>query len=105
VSLALNTPELRSTWEEELEGMRLRILEMRSLFVRRLQELVPQRDFSFIENQRGMFSYSGLSKEMILELRAKHHIYALESGRICVAAMNTKNVDYICSSIASVLGA
>jgi len=103
ISLVLNNPELRATWEQELEGMRLRILEMRSLFTRRLQELVPNRDFSFIEQQRGMFSYSGLSREVVLKLREKYHIYALESGRICVAAMNTKNVDYICSSIAGAL--
>ena len=103
VSLALNTPELKSLWVQELEEMRLRILKMRSLFTRRLQELIPDRDFSFIEQQRGMFSYSGLSKEQIIELREKHHIYAIESGRICVAAMNTKNMDYICSSIASVV--
>jgi aromatic-amino-acid transaminase len=103
VSLVLNTPKFKSLWETELDQMRLRILQMRSLFTRRLQELIPERDFSFVERQRGMFSYSGLSKELIVELREKYHIYAIESGRICVAAMNTKNMDYICSSIASVV--
>jgi aromatic-amino-acid transaminase len=103
VSLVLNTPELQSLWVKELEQMRVRILEMRSLFTRRLQELLPERDFSFIQDQRGMFSYSGLAKELIVELREKYHIYAIESGRICVAAMNTKNMDYICSSIAAVV--
>lgn len=103
VSLVLNTPELRNQWESELQEMRLRILEMRNLFARTLRELLPSRDFSFIEAQRGMFSYSGLPRETVLELREKFHIYALESGRICVAAMNDKNIDYICSSIAQVL--
>jgi aromatic-amino-acid transaminase len=83
--------------------MRSRILKMRSLFTQRLQELVPDRDFSFIEHQRGMFSYSGLSREAIVALRENYHIHAIESGRICVAAMNTMNMDYICSSIAAVL--
>lgn len=105
VSIVLNDPELRVLWESELEEMRKRILEMRNLFATRLREILPSRDFSFIKDQRGMFSYSGLSRDVILKLRDRYHIYALESGRICVAAMNTKNMDYICSSIASILNA
>lgn len=103
VALVLNTPELRREWEAELGEMRARILKMRSLFTQRLQELIPDRDFSFIEHQRGMFSYSGLPREIIVALRENYHIHAIENGRICVAAMNTKNMDYICSSIAAVL--
>jgi aromatic-amino-acid transaminase len=103
IALTLTTPELRTLWEKELEEMRLRIQSMRELFTRRLAEVIPDRDFSFIKKQRGMFSYSGLSREVVVELREKFHIYALESGRICVAAMNTKNMDYICSSLATVL--
>jgi aromatic-amino-acid transaminase len=103
ISLTLTTPELRTLWESELGEMRLRILSMRDLFTQRLAEVIPNRDFSFIKKQRGMFSYSGLSREVVVELREKYHIYALESGRICLAAMNTKNMDYICSSLATIL--
>jgi aromatic-amino-acid transaminase len=103
IALTLTTPELRTLWESELGEMRLRILSMRDLFTQRLAEVIPNRDFSFIKKQRGMFSYSGLSREVVVELREKYHIYALESGRICLAAMNTKNMDYICSSLATIL--
>jgi aromatic-amino-acid transaminase len=103
VATVLNTPELRSIWESELEEMRLRILEMRRVFTNTLREMIPERDFSFIEKQRGMFSYSGLSKEIIQELRERFHIHALDSGRICVAAMNTRNIEYLCQSIATIL--
>jgi len=103
VATVLTTPELRSMWEHELEGMRLRILEMRRAFTSTLREIIPERDFSFIEQQRGMFSYSGLSKDVVKELRERFHIHALDSGRICVAAMNTGNIEYICRSIAAVL--
>lgn len=103
VATALTTPELRSLWEAELEEMRLRILEMRRSFASTLREMIPDRDFSFIEKQRGMFSYSGLSKDVITTLRERFHIHALDSGRICVAAMNTRNIEYICRSIATAL--
>jgi len=83
--------------------MRLRILDMRHKFSSTLREMIPDRDFSFIEKQRGMFSYSGLSKDVITTLRERFHIHALDSGRICVAAMNNKNIEYICSSIATIL--
>lgn len=103
VATVLTTPELRSLWESELEEMRLRILEMRRVFTSTLREMIPDRDFSFIEKQRGMFSYSGLSKDVVTVLRERFHIHALDSGRICVAAMNTRNIEHICRSIATVL--
>jgi aromatic-amino-acid transaminase len=103
ISTVLNTPDLRVRWEQELEGMRLRIHEMRQAFSSKLASSVKERDFSFILRQKGMFSYSGLSERAIIALREKFHIYALTSGRICVAAMNHSNVDYICDSIATVL--
>jgi aromatic-amino-acid transaminase len=90
-------------WEAELTEMRERIHEMRHLFVDRLKETVPSRDFSFITKQQGMFSYSGLSVENMKALREQYHVYGLDSGRICVAALNRKNVDYVCESIANVL--
>ena len=83
--------------------MRVRIHEMRQVFSSKLAASVKDRDFSFILQQKGMFSYSGLSEEVIHALRERFHIYALTSGRICVAAMNHSNVDYICDSIATVL--
>jgi aromatic-amino-acid transaminase len=105
VSLVLTTPELRSLWEKELDGMRTRILEMRELFASKLADAVPNRDFSFMLKQRGMFSYSGLSADVVRELRERYHIYALDSGRICIAAMNRKNIDHICDAIASIVKA
>lgn len=101
--LILTTPQLRTMWESELSQMCARIQAMRALFCEQLAQSVPDRDFSFILKQRGMFSYSGLSAENVRALRDQYHIYALESGRICVAAMNTANMPYICSAIASVL--
>jgi aromatic-amino-acid transaminase len=103
IATVLTTPELRSMWEKELEEMRLRILEMRRVFTRTLRETIPDRDFSFIEKQRGMFSYSGLSKDVVQALRERFHIHALDSGRICIAAMNTRNIEHICRSIATIL--
>lgn len=105
VSLVLTSPELRSMWEKELDAMRTRILEMRELFASKLADAVPNRDFSFMLKQRGMFSYSGLSVDVVRELRERYHIYALDSGRICIAAMNRKNIDYICDAIASIVKA
>jgi aromatic-amino-acid transaminase len=103
VAMILTDPELRSMWEQELGEMRLRIQEMRKLFTEKLREVIPDRDFSFIMKQRGMFSYSGLSREAVVALREQFAIYAIESGRICVAAMNPSNIDYTVNSIAAVL--
>ena len=103
VGIVLTNPELRALWVSELDEMRNRINEMRHLFVERLEETVPARDFSFIIRQRGMFSYSGLPTDVMKALRERYHVYGLDSGRICVAALNHKNVDYVCQSIANVL--
>lgn len=103
IATVLTTPELRTMWERELEEMRVRILNMRHAFTSTLRDMIPNRDFSFIEKQRGMFSYSGLSKDIISILRERFHIHALDSGRICVAAMNTRNIEHICRSIATIL--
>jgi aspartate/tyrosine/aromatic aminotransferase len=73
---------------------------MRELFVRRLREKGVEQDFSFIERQRGMFSYSGLSREAVDRMRDEYSIYIVGSGRICVAALNEKNIDYVCEAIA-----
>jgi len=103
VARVLMNPELRSLWETELGGMRERIKEMRQALVDGIRKRAPLRDFSFILRQRGMFSYSGLTKEQVGRLRSEYSIYAVDSGRICVAALNRKNVDYVCEAIAAVL--
>jgi aromatic-amino-acid transaminase len=99
----LNTPELRALWEQELAGMRVRIKEMRTALVEKLKAKGVQRDFSFITQQVGMFSYSGLSKDQMVRLRNEFGVYGIESGRICVAALNTKNIDYVTENIAKVV--
>jgi aromatic-amino-acid transaminase len=98
----LSTPELRQLWEEELAGMRVRIKEMREQLVAKLAEKAPGRDFGFVRQQVGMFSYSGLTKEQVGQLR-EESIYAVDTGRICVAAMNSKNIDRVVDAIAKVL--
>ena len=99
----LNTPELRALWEKELAAMRVRIKQMRGALVDKLKAKGVQRDFSFITQQVGMFSYSGLAKEQMLRLRNEFGVYGIESGRICIAALNSKNIDYVAESIAKVL--
>ena len=100
----LNTPELRALWEQELAAMRVRIKEMRGAIVAKLKERGVKRDFGFITQQVGMFSYSGLSKEQMLRLRSEFGVYGIDSGRICVAALNSKNIDYVADAIAKVVG-
>ena len=103
VATALSTPELRKQWEEELAGMRVRIRDMRALLVAKLKEKTPAHDFDFVTHQRGMFSYSGLTKAQVERLRDEFSIYAVDTGRICVAALNTRNIDYVVEAIAKVL--
>jgi aromatic-amino-acid transaminase len=102
VATVLTTPELRQLWEDELAGMRVRIREMRDAFVRKLKEKAPGHDFEFVREQVGMFSYSGLSKQQVDQLR-EESIYAVDTGRICVAALNSKNIDLVIDAIAKVL--
>lgn len=103
VATVLSNPELRAVWEEELGQMRDRIKSMRTAFVEKLKAHAPQADFSFVAKQRGMFSYSGLSKEQVHRLRDEYGIYAVDTGRICVAALNSKNIDYVTEAIAKVI--
>ena len=103
VGLVLGSPELRKKWESELTEMRVRIQKMRGLFVQRLKARGITRDFSFIEQQCGMFSYSGLELEKVRRLRAEFGLYIVDSGRICVAALNENNLDYVTEAIAAVL--
>ncbi|MBC3861971.1 aspartate/tyrosine/aromatic aminotransferase [Undibacterium jejuense] len=103
VATVLATPELRQLWEEELAGMRVRIREMRQAFVEKLKAKAPAHQFDFVMQQRGMFSYSGLTKEQVQQMRENNSIYAVDTGRICVAALNNKNIDQVIASIAKVL--
>jgi aromatic-amino-acid transaminase len=103
VATALSAPELRTLWEEELAGMRVRIREMRQTLVAKLKEKAPNHDFDFVIQQRGMFSYSGLTKEQVGRLRDEFSIYAIDTGRICVAALNSRNIDTVVAAIAKVL--
>ncbi|MDO1528889.1 amino acid aminotransferase [Fulvimonas sp. R45] len=101
VAAVLDSAELRALWEQELGAMRERIHVMRAGLVDRLAALGAP-DFGFINKQAGMFSYSGLSKAQVDRLRDEHAIYALSSGRICVAALNTGNIDYVARAVADV---
>jgi aromatic-amino-acid transaminase len=103
VATILGTPELRAIWEREVGEMRERIKKMRQALVDGVQERVPGADWSFILKQRGMFSYSGLTKEQVRRLRDEYSIYTIDTGRICVAALTTKNVDYVADAIAKVI--
>jgi aromatic-amino-acid transaminase len=103
VATVLASPELRALWEAELAMMRNRIKLMRATLVERLHERVPSADFTFVLNQRGMFSYSGLTKEQVKRLRGEYSIYAVDTGRICVAALNSRNVDDVAKAIAAVV--
>ena len=96
-------PELRAEWEVEVAEMRDRINGMRHLLVETLNEKGVEQDFSFITQQRGMFSFSGLNPAQVKALRDKYSIYIVGSGRINVAGITEANVDYLASSIAAVL--
>jgi aromatic-amino-acid transaminase len=102
VTAVLKSPELRALWDAELASMRDRIKLMRAMLVERLHERMPDADFRFMLRQRGMFSYSGLTKEQVGRLRSEFAVYAIDTGRICVAALNTKNVDHVAAAIAAV---
>ncbi|MCP4138254.1 MAG: aspartate/tyrosine/aromatic aminotransferase [bacterium] len=101
--IVLSDPELSKKWHDEVAEMRKRIQDMRKFFVTCLKENGITQDFSFIMEQKGMFSFSGLSKEMVQRLKDEYGIYIVGSGRICVAAMNENNIPYICEGIAKVI--
>ena len=103
VAAVLSNPELRQMWEDELATMRDRIRAMRSSLVEKLKATGTAQDFSFIAKQRGMFSYTGLSVEQVARLQSEFGVYAVSTGRICIAALNTKNIDYVANAIAAVL--
>lgn len=103
VTQILNDAVLRAEWEQEVADMRDRIQEMRVLFVATLKQCGVDADFSFIERQNGMFSFSGLNKDQVNRLKNEFAIYIVGSGRISVAGMTKSNMLPLCKGIAAVL--
>ena len=103
VAAVLGSPELRALWEKELADMRVRIKAMRQKLVDGLKAAGVQQDMSFITTQIGMFSYSGLTKDQMVRLRNEFGVYGTDTGRMCVAALNSKNIDHVCQAIAKVV--
>ena len=103
VAIVLNDPELRALWEKELGEMRVRIKQMRQALVDGLKAAGVQQDMSFITTQVGMFSYSGLNKDQMVRLRNEFGVYGTDTGRMCVAALNSQNIAHVCKSIAQVI--
>jgi aromatic-amino-acid transaminase len=99
----LTDPALCRQWEVELAGMRERVKSMRRQLVEKIRARRADFDLSYVIEQRGMFSYSGLTQAQVRRLRDEYSIYALESGRVCVAALNSRNIDYVAQAIADVL--
>ncbi|OIP17107.1 MAG: aromatic amino acid aminotransferase [Comamonadaceae bacterium CG2_30_59_20] len=103
VTAVLSTPALRAQWEAELGDMRVRIKAMRQKLVDGLKAAGVKQNMGFITDQIGMFSYSGLSKDQMVRLRNEFGVYGTDTGRMCVAALNSKNIDHVCASIAKVM--
>ncbi len=103
VSTILEDDSLKLMWQQELQEMRERIAEMRALFVQSLKESGVSQDFSFISSQNGMFSFSGLNKDQVSQLKNEFGVYIVGSGRISVAGMTKTNMPIICKAIAAVL--
>ncbi len=103
VATVLTTPALRAMWEEELAGMRERIHATRVQLVRRLRAAGVAGELDYITQQLGMFSYSGLSQPQMERLRSEFGVYGLDSGRICVAAINSRNIDAVVSALAKLM--
>jgi aromatic-amino-acid transaminase len=103
VATVLTTPALRTLWEEELAGMRERIRAMRHALVAKLHAAGVQGDLSYITQQVGMFSYSGLNATQMQRLRSEFGVYGVDSGRICVAALNSRNIEAVAAALARVM--
>jgi aromatic-amino-acid transaminase len=103
VSAVLADAGLRRMWEDELAQMRERIRQMRLSLIAGLKAAGVRQDMSFIGTQQGMFSYSGLSAAQMQRLRDEYGIYGVDSGRICVAALNSRNIDYVAQAIGKVI--
>ncbi len=102
-TMVLDTPDLHTMWLEELAAMRDRIVDMRRSLVAGLVAQGVDGDFSFIERQRGMFSFSGWSDEVVTSLRKNNNIYIVGGGRINLAGLTTSNIDYVCQAVADAM--
>lgn len=103
VAAVLGDPELRALWEQELTAMRERVRDLRRDLVARMEAHTQGLDAGYIARQNGMFSYSGLTRAAVAELRERHGIYAVDSGRICVAALNAGNIGHVAMAVAELL--
>ena len=101
----LNDAALTAEWEAELKEMRERIIQMRQLLQQKLNAELPDRDFSYLVKQQGMFSYTGLTAEQVDILKDKYGIYLVRSGRMCAAGLNLNNIDVVAKAFAEVLKA
>ena len=99
----LNDADLNQQWQGEVKEMRERIIKMRSILKDELTKALPDRDFSYLVNQKGMFSYTGLTGEQVDTLREEYAIYLVRSGRICVAGLNMNNIYKVATAMAEVL--
>ncbi|CAM3755367.1 amino acid aminotransferase [Xenorhabdus thuongxuanensis] len=102
VARVLSNPELKNQWLDEVERMRLRILEMRTVLVNALQQVLPEKNFDHLLKQRGMFSYTGFSQTQVDRLREEFGVYLVGSGRVCMAGVNHHNVQRIAEAFAAV---
>src|SRR5690625_7602682 len=105
VDIILNSPELKQQWQDELAHMRTRIQGLRKPLVEALAKHLPERDFSFIARERGMFSFLGLSETQVQRLRTEFRLYMTDNTRIDVAALTDRALDYVALSIAQELQA
>lgn len=103
VAQVLNDPKLMTQWHEDLSEMRERIKEMRKNLAAELKTLGAKKDFDFVTQQKGMFSFSGLNPEQVQRLKDEFGVYIVKSGRMCVASLNKDNVKYTAEAIKEVL--
>ncbi len=103
MAAVLNDPALKASWLAEVEAMRTRILAMRQTLVDALKEAVPGKNFDYLLKQRGMFSYTGLSAAQVDRLREEFGVYLIASGRMCVAGLNSRNVQRVAQAFAAVM--
>ena len=103
VEYVLSDPERFARWEQEVAGMRERIRLMRRMLAEEVKKAGAPRDFSFVERQAGMFSFTGLTPEQIDRLATDFGIYAVRNGRICICGLNQGNVRYVAQSFARVM--
>jgi aspartate aminotransferase len=101
----LDNSGLRELWADEVTAMRKRIQGLRHDVVQQLKRTCPQRDFGFIETQRGMFSYLGITVEQVRALQSRHHVYMTDDSRINIAGLRQDNLEYFAHAVAKVLSA